>query len=72
VSKRVSRRSENEPVTHKLRFNVPAAIASLLIAYGLASWAINTGNLLLYGLTLFCITWAISRIVLGVRYALGR
>lgn len=72
MSKRVSRRSQNELFTHKLWFNVVLAIVCLAIAYGFASWAINTGNLLMYALTLFFLTWAINRVILGVRYALGR
>lgn len=72
MSKRVSRRSQNEFLTHKLWFNILLAVVCLGLAYGFASWAINTGNLLMYALTLFFLTWAINRIVLGVRYTIGR
>lgn len=57
--------------THKLWVNLAAALISLLAAYGLASWAINTGSLLLYFLTFFCLSWAVNRTILGFRYKAG-
>ncbi|HEU5005030.1 MAG TPA: hypothetical protein VFT49_03020 [Candidatus Saccharimonadales bacterium] len=72
MARRVSRRSQNELIVHKLWFNIVAAIVILLIGYGFASWAINTGNLLLYAITLFCLTLAVRRVELGIRYSTNR
>jgi len=57
---------------HKFWFNVVAAIVSLAITYGFVSWAINSGNLLTYAASIFFFTLAINRLILGIRYALGR
>lgn len=72
MARRVSRRSQNELLIHKLWFNIVVALVSLGLAYGFASWAINTGSLLLYALTLLCLTWAANRVILGFRYASNR
>jgi hypothetical protein len=39
------------------------ALVEFLLAYGVASWAIDSGNLLLYGLTVLLIFGAIQNLV---------
>jgi hypothetical protein len=44
----------------------------ILVAYGLASWAINNGSLLLYVITIVLTYFAIGNIVKAVRLILYR
>lgn len=56
---------------HKLWVNIVVALASLGVAYGFASLAIDSGSLLDYALAILFVGWAINRLVLGIRYTLG-
>ncbi len=49
---------------HKTRAGLLAfALVELLLAYGSASWSIDSGNLLLYGLTILLLFGAIQNFV---------
>lgn len=69
---RVSRRSQNEMTVKKWWFNLLAALALAAAAYGVISLAIDSGNLLEYGLSIMLAGWAISRLVFGLRRAFER
>lgn len=43
------------------------AAVLLLVAYGFASWAIDSGNLLHYALAIIFLAWGIKEITRGVK-----
>jgi hypothetical protein len=48
------------------------ALVLLLIAYGFASWAIDSGNLLHYLLTIVFLVWAAKEIKRGIKVLLHK
>lgn len=72
MAKRVSRKSHNELLIHKWWVNIVIGLIFLAAAYGLASLAINSGNLLEYLLTAIFLIWGLARLVQGVRSSFDR
>lgn len=67
MAKRISRKSHNELLIHKWWVNLAVGLIFLAAAYGFASLAINSGNLLEYLLTAIFLIWGFARLVRGVR-----
>ncbi len=72
MAKRISRRSQNQQAIHTWWASAALALVFLGLTYGFASWAIDSGSLWLYALTLIFFVWAINRGLAAVRYALDR
>ena len=72
MTRRISRRSQDELLIHKWWPNLILAIVLLVATYGIASLAINSGSLLEYVLSFLLLGWAINRLIRGVRYIFDR
>jgi hypothetical protein len=69
MARRVSRKSQEELMMHKWWVRVLITLAFLGIAYGFASLAIDSGNLLEYALTIGFVWWAVHHAIRAVRFA---
>lgn len=58
-----------KPLIHRWWANLILTLAFLAAAYGAGSWAIDSGSMWAYGLTILFLVWTINRGVAGVRYA---
>lgn len=67
MAKRVSRRSQGELLIHKWWVNLLLAFIGMIAAYGFASWAIDSGNMLAYALTAAAVAWGTNRAFRSVR-----
>lgn len=69
MARRVSRKSQEQVLMHKWWVRALVALAFLAIAYGFASLAIDSGNLLEYVLTIAFAWWAVHHGIRAVRFA---
>ncbi len=67
--RRITRRSQEQALMQRWWIRAIVALAFTGLAYGFASLAINSGNLLEYLITLVFLWWAIRHAVRAVRFA---
>jgi hypothetical protein len=72
MAKRVSRASQEQLLMHKWWVRALVGLAFLGLAYGFASLAIDSGNLLEYAITIAFVWWAVHHVVYAVRFAFAR
>lgn len=70
MARRVSRKSQEQILMHKWWVRALITLAFVGLAYGFASLAIDSGNLLEYAITLAFAWWAVHHAVRAVRFAL--
>lgn len=70
--RRISRRSHEQLLMQKWWVRLALALAFLLLAYGFASLAIDSGNLLEYAATIATVWYAFRNSLLAFRLALSR
>lgn len=69
MARRVSRKNQETVLMHKWWVRALVAVAFVGLAYGFASLAIDSGNLLEYAITIAFVWWAVHHAVYAVRYA---
>lgn len=69
MARRVTRKSQEIALMHKWWVRALIALAFAGIAYGFASIAIDSGNLLEYAITLVFVWWAVHHAIRAVRFA---
>ena len=69
MSRRASRKNQQEVLMHKWWMRVLITLAFIGLAYGFASLAIDSGNLLEYAITIVFTWWAIHHFIRAVRFA---
>ena len=69
MARRVTRKSQEQLMMHKWWVRALIGLAFIGIAYGFASLAIDSGNLLEYVITIAFAWWAIHHFIRAVRFA---
>jgi hypothetical protein len=69
MARRATRKSQELVLMHKWWVRALIALAFAGIAYGFASIAIDSGNLLEYAITLVFVWWAVHHAIRAVRFA---
>jgi hypothetical protein len=69
MARRVSRKSQEQVLMQTWWVRGLIALAFVGIAYGFASLAIDSGNLLEYAITIAFLWWAVHHAIRAVRYA---
>jgi hypothetical protein len=72
MAKRISRQSQEQKLMAKWWLRIILALVFLGLAYGFASWAIDSGAWLAYGLGFFFIGWAFVQIKQSVHSLINR
>ena len=72
MAKRVTRKSQEQILMHTWWVRGVLALAFVGVAYGFASLAIDSGNLLEYAITIVLVWWAVHHLVYAVRFVLAR
>lgn len=70
MARRVSRKSQEKILMHKWWVRALIALAFAGLAYGFASLAIDSGNLLEYLITIVFAWWAVRHAIRAVQFAL--
>jgi len=70
MARRVSRRSQEQLVMDRWWMRALIALFFIGLAYGFASLAIDSGNLLEYVITLALLWWSIHHAIRAIRFAL--
>lgn len=68
MPKRVSRQSHEQDLMHRWWVRAVLALVFAGLAYGFASWAIDSGAWLAYGLAIFFLAWAFVQLKHGIQY----
>ena len=68
MARRVSRKSHQQQLMHRWWVRGLIALAFIALAYGFASLAIDSGNLLEYVITLAFVWWAVHHTIRAVRF----
>lgn len=69
MAKRITRKSQEQALMQKWWIRGLIALAFIGLAYGFASLAIDSGNLLEYAITIGLVWWAIHHAIRTVRFA---
>jgi hypothetical protein len=69
MARRVSRKSQEQILMHQWWIRAFIALAFIGLAYGFASLAIDSGNLLEYAITIAFLWWAVHHSIHAVRFA---
>ena len=69
MARRVVRKSKEEKMMQEGWVRLLLAAAFLILSYGFASLAIDSGSLLEYGLALLFLGWAITQIFRAIRHS---
>ena len=72
MAKRVSRRSHEQVMMNQWWVRAVIAVAFILLAYGFASLAIDSGNWLEYLAAILLVWWGVKHAVRAVRFAFAR
>lgn len=72
MTKRVNRQSKEQNLMHRWWARAVLALVFASLAYGFASWAIDSGAWLAYGLTIFFAGWSLVQLKKSARYLLSR
>lgn len=72
MARRVSRKSQELILMNKWWIRGLITLAFLGLAYGFASLAIDSGNLLEYVITIAFVWWAVHHGIRAVRFAISR
>jgi hypothetical protein len=70
MARRVTRKSQEQVLMHKWWIRALVALAFAGLAYGFASLAIDTGNLIEYAITIAFVWWAVHHTISAVRFAI--
>jgi hypothetical protein len=69
MARRVSRASHQQVLMHRWWVRGLIALAFIGVAYGFASLAIDSGNLLEYVITIVFVWWALHHAIRAARFA---
>jgi hypothetical protein len=69
MARRVSRTSHQQVLMHRWWMRALLALCFIGLAYGFASLAIDSGNLLEYLITILFVWWAVHHAIRAVRFA---
>jgi len=72
MARRVSRRSQEQVMMNQWWVRALVALAFIGLAYGFASLAIDSGNLLEYAVTILLLWFGVRHAVRAVRFAISR
>jgi hypothetical protein len=72
MAKRVNKRTYGPAVMNQWWGRALVALVFIVLAYGFASLAINSGNLLEYLITLVLLWWAVKHAVRAIRFVFAR
>jgi len=72
MAKRVKRHSNKPKRLNSWSVRLGLSVLFLALAYGFASWAIDSGSLWHYAITLTLLYWAVAHGIRGLRFAFAR
>ena len=72
MARRVSRRSSEQVLMHQWWMRALIAVVFIGLAYGFASLAIDSGNLLEYAAAIVLVWWGVKHAYRAVRFGFAR